>query len=59
ANLSTLPVLTDTLPVITESFQAAYKTDIGGFFLKVNTLAVVETVVEQLLDAVGLYPGEI
>ncbi len=59
ANASTLTVLTDTLPDVTESFQAAYKPDIQGFFLKVNTLAVVETVVEQLLDAVGLFPGEI
>lgn len=59
ANASTLTVLTDTLPVITESFEAAYKPEIAGFFLNVNTLAVAETVVEQLLDAVGLYPGEI
>lgn len=59
ANSTTLTVLTDTLPEITESFEAAYKPDIAGFFLSVNTLAVVETVVEQLLAAVGLYPGEI
>lgn len=59
ANASTLTVLTDTLPEITESFEAAYKPEIAGFYLNVNTLAVAETVVEQLLDAVGLYPGEI
>lgn len=59
ANRDTIPVLADNLPVITESFEAAYKEDLGGFFLKVNTLAVVETVVIQLLDAVGLYPGEV
>lgn len=58
-NADTITVLADNLPVITESFEAAYKEDIGGFFLKVNTLAVVETVVIQLLDAVGLYPGEV
>lgn len=59
ANTSTLTVLTDTLPDIVESFEAAYKPELGGFYLNVNTLAVVQTVVEQLLDAVGLYPGEI
>lgn len=58
-NADTITVLADNLPVVTESFEAAYKEDIGGFFLKVNTLAVVETVVIQLLDAVGLYPGEV
>lgn len=58
-NADTIAVLADNLPVITESFEAAYKEDLGGFFLKVNTLAVVETVVIQLLDAVGLYPGEV
>lgn len=58
-NADTITVLADELPVVTESFEAAYKEDIGGFFLKVNTLAVVETVVIQLLDAVGLYPGEV
>lgn len=58
-NRDTITVLADNLPVITESFEAAYKEDIGGFFLKVNTLATVETVVIQLLDAVGLYPGEV
>lgn len=58
-NRDTITVLADELPVVTESFEAAYKEDIGGFFLKVNTLAVVETVVIQLLDAVGLYPGEV
>lgn len=58
-NRDTITVLADNLPVITESFEAAYKEDIGGFFLKVNTLAVVETVVIQLLDAVGLFPGEV
>lgn len=59
ANTTTLTVLTDTLPEVTESFEAAYKPDIGGFYLNVNTLAVAETVVKQLLDAVGVYPGEI
>lgn len=58
-NADTITVLADNLPVVTESFEAAYKEDIGGFFLKVNTLAVAETVVIQLLDAVGLYPGEV
>jgi virulence factor Mce-like protein len=58
-NRDTIAVLADNLPVITESFEAAYKEDLGGFFLKVNTLAVVETVVIQLLDAVGLFPGEV
>lgn len=58
-NRDTLTVLASELPVVTESFEAAYKEDIGGFFLKVNTLAVLETVVIQLLDAVGLYPGEV
>ena len=58
-NRDTVTVLADNLPVITESFEAAYKEDIGGFFLKVNTSAVAETVVIQLLDAVGLYPGEV
>lgn len=59
ANTSTLTVLTDTLPEVVESFEAAYKPELGGFYLNVNTLAVVQTVVEQLLDAVGLFPGEI
>jgi phospholipid/cholesterol/gamma-HCH transport system substrate-binding protein len=59
ANASTLTVLTDTLPTVVESFEAAYKPELGGFYLNVNTLAVVQTVVEQLLDAVGLFPGEI
>ena len=58
-NADTIPVLTGTLPVIAESFEAAYKPEIGGFFLKVNTSAVVETVLVQLLDAVGLYPGQV
>lgn len=58
-NADTIPVLAAELPQVAESFEAAYKPDLGGFFLKVNTLAVVETVVEQLLDAVGLYPGEV
>ena len=58
-NADTLPVLTNTLPIIAESFEAAYKPEIGGFFLKVNTSAVLETVIVQLLDAVGLYPGPI
>lgn len=58
-NADTIPVLTGTLPVIAESFEAAYKPELGGFFLKVNTSAVVETVVIQLLDAVGLYPGQV
>lgn len=58
-NRDTITVLANQLPVITESFEAAYKEDIGGFFLKVNTLAVAETVVIQLLDAVGLYPGDV
>lgn len=58
-NRDTITVLADELPVVTESFEAAYKEDIGGFFLKVNTLAVVETVVIQLLDAVGIYPGQV
>jgi virulence factor Mce-like protein len=59
SNADTLPVLTSTLPQIAESFEAAYKPEIGGFFLKVNTLAVLDTVVVQLLDAVGLYPGTV
>lgn len=59
ANTSTLTVLTDTLPEVVESFEAAYKPELGGFYLNVNTLAVGQTVVEQLLDAVGLFPGEI
>jgi phospholipid/cholesterol/gamma-HCH transport system substrate-binding protein len=59
ANTSTLTVLTDTLPEVVESFEAAYKPELGGFYLNVNTSAVVQTVVEQLLDAVGLFPGEI
>jgi virulence factor Mce-like protein len=59
ANSSTLTVLTDTLPEVVESFEAAYKPELGGFYLNVNTLAVVQTVVEQLLDAVGLFPGDI
>ena len=59
ANTSTLTVLTNTLPDVVESFEAAYKPELGGFYLNVNTLAVVQTVVEQLLDAVGLFPGEI
>lgn len=58
-NADSIPVLTSNLPIIAESFEAAYKEDLGGFFLKVNTSAVLETVVEQLLDAVGLFPGEI
>jgi virulence factor Mce-like protein len=59
SNADTLPVLTSTLPVVAESFEAAYRPEIGGFFLKVNTLAVLETVVVQLLDAVGIYPGTV
>jgi len=59
ANTSTLTVLTDTLPEVVESFEAAYKPELGGFYLNVNTSAVLQTVVEQLLDAVGLFPGEI
>lgn len=58
-NRDTITVLADNLPVVAESFEDAYKEDLGGFFLKVNTLAVAETVVIQLLDAVGLYPGEV
>ncbi|MDE0805148.1 MAG: MCE family protein, partial [Acidimicrobiales bacterium] len=58
-NRDTITVLAENLPVVAESFEAAYKEDLGGFFLKVNTLAVAETVVLQLLDAVGLYPGEV
>lgn len=59
ANADVLPILAENLPIVAESFEAAYKEEIGGFFLKVNTSAVVETVLEQLLDAVGLFPGEI
>lgn len=58
-NTDALKVLIDEVPVVAESFEKAYKPEIGGFYLSVNTLAVVETVVEQLLDAVGLFPGEI
>ncbi len=58
-NADAIPVLASNLPVVAESFEAAYKEELGGFFLKVNTSAVVETVIEQLLDAVGLFPGEI
>jgi virulence factor Mce-like protein len=58
-NADTIPVLAGTLPTIAESFEAAYKPEIGGFFLKVNTSEVLVTVIEQLLDAVGLYPGQI
>lgn len=58
-NRDTITVLADNLPVVAESFEAAYKEDLGGFFLKVNTLAVAETLVLQLLDAVGLNPGEV
>ena len=38
---------------------AETREQIGGFFLKVNTSAVLETVIVQLLDAVGLYPGTV
>ena len=58
-NADSIPVLASNLPVVAESFEAAYKEELGGFFLKVNTSAVLETVIEQLLDAVGLFPGEI
>ena len=58
-NAATIPILTENLPIVAESFEAAYKPEIGGFFLKVNTLAVVETVLFQLLDAVGLSPRPI
>lgn len=59
ANVNTVEVLIDVLPQVAESFEKAYRSDLGGFFLKVDTSAVVQTVVEQLLDAVGLYPGKI
>jgi virulence factor Mce-like protein len=59
ANVRTVEVLVDVLPQVAESFERAYDEALGGFLLKVDTLAVVETVVEQLLDAVGLYPGEV
>lgn len=58
-NADTLPVLASTLPFLAESFEAAYKPEIGGFFLKVNTSEVLATVLIQLLDAVGLYPGTV
>lgn len=58
-NADTLSVLTGTLPVVAESFEAAYRPEIGGFFLKVNTSEVLSTVLIQLLDAVGLYPGTV
>lgn len=58
-NADTLPVLASTLPFLAESFEAAYKPEIGGFFLKVNTSEVLSTVLVQLLDAVGLYPGTV
>jgi len=58
-NTDALTVMIDELPVVAESFEDAYKPEISGFYLSVNTLAVVETVVQQLLDAVGLFPGEI
>jgi phospholipid/cholesterol/gamma-HCH transport system substrate-binding protein len=58
-NVHTVEVLIDVLPQIVESFERAYRPDLGGFFLKVDTSAVVETVIEQLLAVVGLYPGEI
>lgn len=59
ANVGTVEVLIETLPQIVESFEKAYKDDLGAFFLNVDTSAVVQTVVEQLLEAVGLFPGEI
>lgn len=58
-NTDTLQVMIDELPVVAESFEKAYKPEIGGFYLSVNTSAVVETVIEQLLDAAGLFPGEV
>lgn len=59
ANAAVIPILAHNLPTVAESFEAAYKEELGGFFLKVNTSAVVETVLEQLLDAVGLFPGTV
>ena len=59
ANVATVEVLIETLPQIVESFERAYKDDLKAFYLNVDTLATVETVVEQLLEAVGLFPGEI
>ncbi|MDP1821097.1 MAG: MCE family protein [Acidimicrobiales bacterium] len=58
-NADTIPVLTSTLPQVAESFEKAYKPELGGFFLKANTLPILDVVVKQMLDAVGLYPGEI
>lgn len=58
-NADTIPALTSTLPGVAESFEAAYKPELGGFFLKAALYPIVDTVVKQLLDQVGLYPGEI
>jgi phospholipid/cholesterol/gamma-HCH transport system substrate-binding protein len=59
ANADTIPALARDLPQIAESFERAYKPEIDGFFLKADTLPIVETVLVQLLDAVGLYQGEV
>lgn len=59
ANAASIETIIDVLPQVAESFEEAYREDLGGFFLKVDTLAVVDTVVRQLIDALGLYPGEI
>lgn len=59
ANAASIETIIDVLPQVAESFEKAYREDLGGFFLKVDTLAVLDTVVRQLIDALGLYPGEI
>lgn len=58
-NADTIPGLARDLPQLAESFERAYKPEISGFFLQADTLPIVQTVVEQLLDAVGLYPGQV
>lgn len=59
ASSASVETIVDVLPQVAESFEKAYREDLGGFFLKVDTLAVVDTVVRQLIDALGLYPGVI
>lgn len=56
-NAKTVDVLVKVFPQVADSFQRAYRPELGGFFLKVNTLAVVDTVVRQLLDQLGVVPG--
>ena len=57
ANAQTFDTLLNVFPTVADSFQRAYSPDLGGFLLKVNTEAVLDTVVTQLLQQLHIVPG--